>query len=166
MNNNNKSAFAPVLLAVPCEGAVPENVGTRPSQITERVGKLSRIAHFQRLEAARQQPGNCRRCGKPNPTHFKACDRCRKYNLDYKLKLKNLRLAIPSEVSKVLAQFRRELSHLRATVKNMSNDRRRAYRAGYQAGLAGRRARFKRGAWIPPQMSMQELSTINHAYQH
>jgi hypothetical protein len=69
-----------------------------------------------------------------------------------------------SGIEKTLRQFRRELSALRGTVKQMANRWRVAYRRGYTAGLAGKRARFLRRAWMPPEMSKQELATINHAY--
>ena len=163
MNNNNQLACESATVGIVREGTVPEEVG-RTTITTERAGKLSRIAHFQRLEAARKQPGNCGRCGKPNGNGYAQCDRCRSYQKTYKLRLRNDRRASVLGVSAELDQFRRELSRLRATVKNMANERRRAYRSGYRAGLAGKRARFRRNAWMPPEMSRQELATINHAY--
>ena len=131
---------------------------------TEQAGKLLRITHFQRLTTARKQPHNCRRCGKPNGNGLANCDRCRNYQTLYRVKRRNQRLTVPSEVVKELQQFRRELSRLRVTVKNMANERRKAYRKGYASGLAGKRARFRQSAYVPPQISKQELSTISHAY--
>lgn len=163
-DNNHKLACESATVCAVHEGTVPERSGACPSIKTEQAGKPSRIAHFQRLEAARKQPGNCGRCGKPNSNGYANCDGCRNYRTLYKLRLRNERLAVPSEVVKELTQFRRELSRLRATVKNMVNERRNAYRKGYAAGLAGKRARFRRSAYIPPQMSKQELAQISHAY--
>src|SRR5487761_1991074 len=141
-DNNHKLACESVLSVAVRDGAVPETMGACLSVQQRGHGKLSRLAHFQRLEVARKQAGNCGRCGKPNANGGKTCDRCRNYQTLYKLRLRNERLAVPSGVLKELTQFRRELSRLRATVKNMSNERRNAYRKGYAAGLAGKRARF------------------------
>jgi hypothetical protein len=164
VNDKTKLACKSAAVIAVHEGTVPEKDGAYLSIKTERAGKLSRIAYFQRLESARKQPGNCHRCGKSNGNGFANCDQCRTYQSLYKIRLKNKRLTVPSEVAKELAQFRRELSRLRGTVKTMANERRNAYRKGYAAGLAGKRARFRKSAWIPPQMSQQELATINHAY--
>jgi hypothetical protein len=124
------------------------------------------LPHFQRLEALRRQPGNCGRCGKPNANGRAHCDRCREYQKDYRQRSKNRRFDAPSEGGRELAQFRRELDRLRATVKSMQSERRRAYRLGYRSGLQARRARFRASAWVPPTMSRQELAQINHAYDH
>ena len=162
-NNDTKLVCESATVAVDHVGAVPEQVG-RTTIKTEQAGKLSRIAYFQRLEANRLMPGNCRRCGKSNGNGLSNCDRCRNYHTLYKLRRRNERLIVPSEVAKNLAQFRRELSRLRATIKNMANQRRNSYRKGYSKGLASKRVRLFRSAWIPPRMSKQELATINHAY--
>ena len=164
INDNNRLVRESATVGDVHEGTVPENDGACLSITTEEAGKLSRIAHFQRLEAARKKPGNCGRCGKPNGNGYAQCDRCRNYHTLYKLKKRNERFSVPSEVVKELFQFRRELSRLRVTVKNMANERRAAYRKGYAAGLAGKRARFRQGAYVPPPMSKQELATISHAY--
>lgn len=165
-NLNTKFACELATVGIVHEGNVSEGVGAHPSIKTEQVGKLSRIVHFQRLETARKQPGNCGRCGKPNGNGHANCDRCRNYQTLYKRRLHAKRLSSPSGMMSELAQFRRELSRLRATVKNMANERRASYRKGYAAGLAGKRVRFRRGAYIPPQISKQELATMNHAYDH
>lgn len=165
-DNNDCACDRPTVEDVSGREAVPESRDVRTQKTVLNAGTISRDAHFRRLEAARRLPGACRRCGRPNPSYLKTCQRCRDYQRAYKLNQRNHRLAVPAEVAKILAQFRRELSHLRATVKTMANERRRAYRAGYQAGQAGRRARFRERIWMPPTMSQQELSTINHAYEH
>src|SRR3990167_3751533 len=146
MTTNHKLACGSDSVGIVHEGAVLEKDGACLSNKTEQAGKLSRIAHFQRLATARNHPGNCGRCGKPNGNGFAQCDHCRNYQAAYHLRRRNERFSVPSEVAKELKQFRRELSRLRATVKNMVNERRKAYRKGYASGLAGRRARFRQRA--------------------
>ena len=150
------------------EGAVPETNGAYLSVQQRGHGKLSRIAHFQRLEAARKQPGNCGRCGKPNGNGYAYCDRCRNYQTLYKLRLRNERLAVPAEVVKELAQFRRELNGLRKTVKAMIKARRESYLRGFMAGQRNyrrnRNKHLKRYVDAYPEISKQELAQISHAY--
>lgn len=122
-----------------------------------------RKPYHDALDARRRLPGNCGRCGKPSPK--RTCTRCRTYHRERKIRLRDEAQRTPDGVLSALAQFRRELSRLRATVKNMVHRYRHGYRHGYAAGQAGRRARFKRGIWMPPEMSRQELATINHAYE-
>jgi hypothetical protein len=165
-NIDNQLACESALSGCRHEGTVSERSGACPSIKTERGGKLSRLPHFQRLEAMRTLPGHCRRCGKRNANGLAYCDRCRQYHAEYRLRKRAERFNAPTEVVRELAQFRRELSRLRAMVKAMGSERRRAYKTGYRAGLKARRARFVRSAWVPPTMSRQELAEINHAYDH
>ncbi len=94
------------------------------------------------------------------------CDACREYHRSYKARLKVQRIQTSEGVAKELAQFRRELSRLRATVKNMANRYRMAYHKGYTAGLAGKRARFRRmvSKYELPGMSQQEAASISHRF--
>lgn len=167
-DKNNNCARSSVLSVAVRDGAVPETSGAYLSVQQRGHGKLSRIAHFQRLEAARKQPGNCGRCGKPNANGGKTCDRCRNYQTLYKLRQRNERLEHPSEVLKELAQFRRELTALRKMVKTMAQARRESYLRGFMAGQRNyrrnRNKHLKRYFDAYPEISKQELAQISHAY--
>lgn len=133
--------------------------------------KLDRIEHFRLLAERRKQPGNCRRCGKPNANGKAHCDRCRQYMAAYKKRIILEDKAGKVELVKVAAtvlQLRRETSALRASFKRLSTSFRKGYRAGYLAGLLKRRARFKNTITkyqdAMPTITEQELATMNHAY--
>lgn len=168
-NDNNYKLVRDSALSVAVrDGAVPETSGAYLSVQQRGHGKLSRIAHFQRLESARKQPGNCGRCGKPNGNGYANCDRCRNYQTLYKLRKRNERLEQPSEVMKELAQFRRELTALRKMVKTMARARRESYLRGFMAGQRNyrrnRNKHLKRYSDAYPEISKQELAQISHAY--
>ena len=159
----NSRANQPCLAS--CDGAVPVNEGAKPTLTTDGGGKLSRIAHFRRLEHLRRLPGNCRRCGHPSATP--TCDRCREYHRRYKARVKAAGLQTADGVAPVLAQFRRELTALRKLVKSVVATYRRGYRKGYASGLAFRRARFREDVekYTPPTVSLQEAAEFDHRFR-
>jgi hypothetical protein len=145
----------------------PENDGAC-SSLTVNGGrwKLSRIAHFAQLEQRRKQAGNCRRCGKPNASGKACCEACRAYHARYKAGLKRQRLALPDGIARQFLQFRTELDKLRRIVLDLRGNWRIAYRRGYAAGAAGKRARLKRLAWSPPELSAEDKALVSHAFDH
>lgn len=152
------------LAAVPRD-VVPENDGACSSETVNGARwKLSRSPHFAALQERRNQPGNCRRCGKPNDSENAHCSRCSEYQKSYRQRAKNMRLTVPTEVALEIAQFRRELDRLRGIVLTMRSKWRAAYRKGYLAGKAGKRARFKSLAWLPPELSAEDRAMVSHRF--
>lgn len=138
---------------------------SRKSSIeTERGGKLYRKPYHDQLDALRRDPANCGRCGKPNGNGHRQCDQCRDYAKRYKAKLRGEGFDAEQAAGMVL-QMRRELSRLRATVKNMANDRRKSYSKGYAKGFETGKTTAKYADTLR-EISKQELATMNHAYDH
>ena len=173
----HNDALANRLLSVAVSGRpVPDEDGnalltSRKSSIkTERGGKLYNIpesqlakaqAHWARKTAQRKQPGNCGRCGKPNPqqTH-KHCPACRDYQKRYKLGLMARGHDMTqAAVIALVKQCRREVSKLREIIKKMQKENRRKYN---QAWMMKRTLRKYADAY--PEISKQELATMSHAY--
>jgi hypothetical protein len=152
-------------------GAVPETSGTYQLHQTERAGKTYRIdarqlakaqAYWARKSAQRRQPGNCGRCGKPNPqsTH-KHCPACREYQRKTKLE-KALKPLVVSETQ--LQKLERRIAAMEHNFSMMRLNERAIYKRAYEAGRKHQADSRYFDAY--PTMTKQELATINHAYAH
>ena len=138
---------------------------SRKSSIeTERGGKLYRKPYHDQLDALRRDPENCGRCGKPSANGKRQCDKCREYQHRYKAKARGENFDAQTAAG-MIVQMRRELSRLRATVKNMANNRRKSYSKGYSKGFETGKTTAKYADTLP-EISKQELATMNHAYDH
>lgn len=138
---------------------------------TERGGKLYNIApsqlakakaHWARKSAQRKQPGNCGRCGKPNPskTH-KHCDDCRDY---MKRRREGKAGALVTIHQSAVSRLERRIGALEHSLAMLQLNGRLMYKRGYQRGLkTGKEIRHYHGT---PEISKQELATMNHAYDH
>lgn len=117
---------------------------------------------WENLSAKRKQPGNCCRCGKPHDGEYRQCDKCRVRvaALKSKRQAKGMTLA---ECVVMVNQCRREVTKLRELIKQVRRTKWNAYNRGYTAGK-------KHGLEVEkyhntlPEISKQELATMNHAY--
>jgi len=143
--------------------AVPEsgahlNSARRGNFTQQQLAKAT--AFWKRKTALRKTPGNCGRCGKPNPdAGSKArCPKCRAYQRRYKL----LRRMEPVVVSNAeLRELRRRVESLEQAVAAMQVDRKRCYLLGYRQGKKNENTR----RFMPDVIiTKQELATMNHAY--
>ena len=130
---------------------------------TESVGKshsVKAVAFWSRLAARRSQPGNCGRCGRPNPNGGRACPKCREYQQRYKLRLKEkAREYTPTECVAMVKQCRREVSKLREIIKKMQAVSRYKYNRQWKE-----KQTLKKYADAYPTITAQEAAEISHAY--
>ena len=118
-------------------------------------------AFWSALAERRKQPGNCVRCGKPNAAETRQCPKCLAYQAKYRGRLqdKNEKLTAGMVVA-IVKQCRREVTKLREIIKQMQ----RAHRAKNHRQWQQKRT-LKKYADAYPEISKQELSQINHAYE-
>ena len=118
-------------------------------------------AFLSALAERRKQPGNCGRCGKPNSAETRQCPKCLAYQAKYRGRLqdKNEKLTAGMVVA-IVKQCRREVTKLREIIKQMQ----RAHRAKNHRQWKEKRT-IKKYADAYSEISKQELSQINHAYE-
>jgi hypothetical protein len=118
-------------------------------------------AFWSALAERRKQPGNCVRCGKPNAAETRQCPKCLAYQAKYRGRLqdKNEKLTAGMVVA-IVKQCRREVTKLREIIKQMQ----RAHRAKNHRQWKQKRT-IQKYADAYPEISKQELSQINHAYE-
>jgi len=119
-------------------------------------------AFWSALAERRKQPGNCVRCGKPNTAETRQCPKCLAYQAKYRGRLqdKNEKLTAGMVVA-IVKQCRREVTKLREIIKQMQ----RAHRAKNHRQWQQKRT-LKKYADAYPEISKQELASINHAYDN
>jgi len=115
---------------------------------------------WARLKVRRKQPGNCSRCGRPHTGEKKQCLRCLEYQGKYRGRIadKNMKLTA-GQVVAMVKQMRREVTKLREIIKQMQRADRRHYQRAYT-----RRKTVEKYHDAYPEISKQELSTMNHRY--
>ena len=120
------------------------------------------MAFFAALQARRQTPGNCRRCGKPHPDKTrKICAKCRVHHNEY------YRRKTQAAQGVNIVELQRRVASLEHELARMLIDRRATYAKGYHAGKTWKRTASlqMRNLEAYPTITKQELSTMNHAYE-
>jgi hypothetical protein len=120
-------------------------------------------AFFAALQARRQTPGNCRRCGKPHADKTrKICAKCRAHHNEYYRR----KAALKHTNDKALYELQRRVASLEHELSRMLIDRRATYKAGYSAGKQWKRRASMQMHNLDayPTITKQELATMNHAY--
>lgn len=160
-NNEQINARRSALSGTGLPRVICANTGRAESE-TERGALPQKARDFHaRIAAARKLPGNCGRCAKPNANGHRQCDRCRAYSKKYKLAQSQEPVTVDAGTLRHLTARVASLEH---ELARMQVDARAQYKKGYRTGAAHERKR--RDAYQPPSISLQELSTINHAYGH
>ena len=123
--------------------------------MTKEEKYFARVREQVRLK---KLPGNCARCGKPHDGKKKTCQPC----LDKVKELHGWKKAR-------YVELRRRIESLELAVARIQTDhkkaRNRAYSTGYEAGAKRAvKVALELPHYDPPTMSMQELATMNHAY--
>ena len=126
-------------------------------------------AFYAKKAALRKQPGNCGRCGKPNPQpEYRHCPKCREYQQQRKAALRDSEptRSITSTNSHVLMCRVMSLEMRLAKVELELGQRRKAYRyiKRREAALLAKKRDAQARLDAMPRISKQELATINHAY--
>ncbi len=143
--------------------------GAYQSIKTEHGGKLYRIApaqlakaqaYWSRKSAQRRQPGNCGRCGNPNPDATHAhCSSCRAYQQRRKSALRIKPVTVDATV---LSKLERRIAAMEHNFAMMRINERAVYKRGYLAGKKSMASARYFDAY--PTITKQELSSMNHAY--
>jgi len=156
------------------EGTVSGNDGsdlnTSRFQTTERAGKSYNIkplrlpkavAFWFKKSGQRKIPGNCSRCGKPNPDNAKkSCPACRSYQKRYKDGKRGRTVIV---YQSALDHLEHRIAALEHSLALLQVNSRVIYKRGYNRGLrTGREIRHYAGTLKP--MTIQELATISHVY--
>ena len=157
------------------EGTVPEKDGACLSIQTERGEKIWKTKNgktynkktldkaknfwFEKVEL-RKNPENCGRCGKPNPskTH-KHCEACREYQKRRKLSKQSKPITVESNQ---LDNLNRRVSSLEHAVTLLQLANRKIHQRYYNLKQKQRNKNKYFDAY--PNITKQELSSINHAY--
>lgn len=102
-------------------------------------------AFLAELKSRRNTPGNCIRCGRPNPQPAKAgslhgaCPSCREYRRQYNASKRKDKPVPPVQVAIVdparFAQFEQRVRELELTIGNMKRYARAEYNRGFLRGV-------------------------------
>lgn len=154
--NNLLTSESALSVCARLSGAVPEHEDVIK---TAGAGKQYRKPYHDKLDELRRDPNNCGRCGKPNNNGHRQCDNCLAYQKRYKAAKKTKPItAVGNDLDALL----RRVASLEISVARLQLDKRDTYKRGYRTGQAHeRKVRFAE----LPEISVQELSTINHAYE-
>jgi hypothetical protein len=156
--------------SVPDEDGRALTTSRKTSITTEQGGTIYNIApaqlakaqaHWARKSAQRKQPGNCGRCGQPNPskTH-KYCDDCRDYA---KRRREGKAGALVTVHQTAISWLERRIGALEHSLAMLQLNGRLMYKRGYSRGLkTGKEVRHY--ADTMPEISKQELAQISHAW--
>ena len=153
--NQPNRASVSVLCLESLPSSVPEIQGTC---LTAPGGQSlsKKEAYHARLKVLRAMPGRCRRCARESA--LRTCGKCADYFARYRASKRSVPITVETAQLDALTRRVASLEHAVALLQAKARD---AFQRGYRSGQRGeRKARFAES----PEISFQELSTMNHAY--
>lgn len=138
-------------------------INDRPGRSPEDIAK--RIAFFEARLAAKKDPANCPKCGKPRDRNGKMCARCIETQRRRVAKHRGIPPAgstySPAQLTRVVAQVRREMDRMQSRFKLWQKS------ADYRRNLHYRTNALRKRYHNPVSndQALDYLSQTNHAYE-